>query len=340
MGRIYAVPGKKGASWGIDYYADGRRVRRIIGRDRKAAERELKKAEGLAASGQGAGPYGSRRIRFQALADEYLAHQEATGAPSSAKRYRTALKVLVLAFGDRYLTSLRLADLERYMAARLRAVKPWTVIGELSVLKQMLAMAVRRGYLHVSPAQDLRKPRGEYRIRHLDETEMHLLLTFCNDKIRPIVSLALHTGMRQAEILGMTWEHVRLDERTIFLPETKAQEPQTVHLNDTAVEELRSLPRRQGDSRVFRIHPRMLNHYFRRACKEAGIPDFRFHDCRHTFCSRLVALGANLRAVQALARHKQISMTMRYAHLRDDYLGETVRLLNGGRTGQKSSQKS
>lgn len=41
-------------------------------------------------------------------------------------------------------------------------------------------------------------------------------------------------------------------------------------------------------------------------------------------------MGANLRAVQALARHKQISMTMRYAHLRDDYLGETVRLLNGG----------
>ena len=129
MGRVYAVPGRRGQSWGIDYYADGRRIRRIIGRERRAAERELKKAEGLAASGQGAGPYGSRRIRFQAFADEYLTHQEATVAPSSAKRYKTALKVLVLAFGDRYLTSLRLADLERYKAARLHAVKPWTVIG-------------------------------------------------------------------------------------------------------------------------------------------------------------------------------------------------------------------
>lgn len=340
MGRLYAVPGKKGTSWGIDFYADSRRIRRVIGRDRKAAERELKKAEGLAASGQGAGPYGSRRIRFQAFADEYLAHQEATTARSSVKRYKTALKILVYAFGDRYLTSLRLADLERYKAARLGAVRPWTVIGELSVLKQMLAMAVRRGYLHANPAQDLRKPRAEYRIRHLDETEMHLLLSFCNDQIRPIVSLALHTGMRQGEILELTWDRVRLDERTIFLPETKAGEPQTVHLNDTAVEELRSLPRRPGDPRVFRVHPRMLNYYFRKACKDAGIKDFRFHDCRHTFCSRLVALGANLRAVQALARHKQIQMTTRYAHLRDDYLGETVQLLNGGRTRQKSGQKS
>ncbi|MFI5341062.1 MAG: tyrosine-type recombinase/integrase [Candidatus Methylomirabilales bacterium] len=330
MGSLYTIQGKGGRSWGIDYRVDGRRIRRIIGPDRKAAEQELKKAEGQAASGQGPGPYGSRKIRFRDFADEYLEHCAAHVKPSSLKSYRRRLKVLTYAFGDMYLTALRQSDVERYVAARSRAVKPWTVVGEISTLKQMLGTAIRWDYLWKNPAQAVKKPKAKYRTRHLDETEMHLLLAFCSAKIRPIVSLAFHAGMRQGELLDLTWDRVHLDLRTIFLPDTKGDEPQTVHLNDSAVEELRAIARRPGDPRVFRVHPRTLNYQFRDACTKAGIADFRFHDSRHTFCSRLVELGANLRAVQALARHKQISMTMRYAHLRDDYLGETVRLLNSG----------
>ncbi len=340
MGRIYEVQGKKCLSFGIDYYADGRRIRRIIGPDREAAKRELKKAEGLAASGQGGGPWGSRKIRFRAFADEYLEHQRARTKPSSIKRYLVALKVLKYAFGDYYLTAIRRHDVERFVAARSRVVKPWTLSSEVGILKQMFSLAVEWGYLWQSPAQKVKNPQGSYRTRYLSEAEMHLLLAFCSLKIRPIVSLAFHTGMRQGELLGLTWDRVNLKARRVLLLDTKANEPQTVHLNDLAVEELRAIPRRPGDPRVFTVHPRMLNHYFRAACKDAGLSDFRFHDCRHTFCSRLVELGANLRAVQGLARHKQIAMTMRYVHLRDDYLGETVQLLNGPLDGQKSSQKS
>lgn len=329
MGKVYEVQGEKGTSYGIDYYADGRRIRRIIGLDRKAAENELKKAEGLAALGQGAGPYGSQKIRFRDFAEAYEEYQGAHVKASSLKRYRTALKIFVYAFGDRYLTGITQADIERYVAARSRAVKTWSVVGEITILKHMFSLAVRWGYLWKSPAQAVKKPRGQYRTRHLDEAEMHLLLAFCSPKIRPIVSLAFHTGMRRGELLELTWDQVRLDQRTVFLPDTKTGEPQTVHLNDSAVEELRAIPREPKKLRVFNVGPKVLESHFRKACQKAGLSDLRFHDCRHTFRSRLVELGANLRAVQALARHKQISMTMRYAHLRDDYLGETVRLLNG-----------
>jgi integrase len=342
MGSIYTVQGKKGQSFGIDYRADGCRIRRIIGPDRKTAERELKRAEGLAASGLGSGPYGSRKIRFRDFAAEWLEYQAAHVKPSSLKRYRTALKIFVYAFGDRYLSALRESDIERYIAARSRAVKPWTVVGEITILKRMFNLAVRWGYLWRSPAQAVKKPKGQYRTRHLDETEMHLLLAFCSPKIRPIVSLAFHTGMRRGELLGLTRDRVHLEQRTIFLPDTKTGEPQTVHLNDSAVEELRAILRERGNPKVFNVGPKVLEYHFRQACQKAGLLDLRFHDCRHTFCSRLVELGANLRAVQALARHKQISMTMRYAHLRDDYLGETVRLLNSfpDRNPARSSEPS
>lgn len=68
---------------------------------------------------------------------------------------------------------------------------------------------------------------------------------------------------------------------------------------------------------------------FRRATRQAGIADFRFHDLRHDFASQLVMKGANLRIVQMLLGHKDFRMTTRYAHLSQEHLQEVVRLLEG-----------
>ena len=61
--------------------------------------------------------------------------------------------------------------------------------------------------------------------------------------------------------------------------------------------------------------------------RKAGIEDFRFHDLRHSFASRLVMKGASLKAVQELLGHRDIKMTMRYAHLADDVKKDAVKLL-------------
>jgi hypothetical protein len=66
----------------------------------------LEQAEGLTASGQGAGPYGSRRIGFRDFADGFEEYKAAHVKSSSLKRYKTALKIFVYAFGDRYLTGI------------------------------------------------------------------------------------------------------------------------------------------------------------------------------------------------------------------------------------------
>lgn len=74
--------------------------------------------------------------------------------------------------------------------------------------------------------------------------------------------------------------------------------------------------------------------------RTAGNPGLSSPRCQAHLLLPPVELGANLRAVQELARHKQIEMTVRYAHLRNDYLGETVRILDTQPAGQKSGQKS
>ena len=69
---------------------------------------------------------------------------------------------------------------------------------------------------------------------------------------------------------------------------------------------------------------------FRDACREAGIKDFRFHDLRHDFCSKLVQNGADLYSVAGLAGHKDIKTTQRYAHLSPEKLRSTIQILNSG----------
>ncbi len=69
---------------------------------------------------------------------------------------------------------------------------------------------------------------------------------------------------------------------------------------------------------------------FKGALKRAGIENFRFHDLRHTFASKLVMAGVDIRAVQELMGHKSITMIMKYSHLSDAHLREAVKRLEVG----------
>ena len=327
-GRVYQIRGKKGISYGIDYYLSERRIRRIIGPDPKQAELALNELRAKAGRGESIGPYGDRKIRCRDFAEEWLTYQRASVARSSIRRYYASLKVFVAAFGDRYLGTLKPADLERYKAARAKVVKPNTLSSELMVLKYMLKLAVKWGYLSVSPAQELKKPAPQYRLRYLIEEERERLLAACDAVTRAMMLVAGHTGLRKGELLSLRWPQVDLKANTIFLPTSKTKEPGTIHLNETVLAALKAIPRGLGSAKIFPMHLNTLYNRFVAACAAAGITDFHWHDLRHDFASELVRRGVNLRAVQGLMRHKSLRSTGRYAHLRDDQLADAVRALD------------
>jgi len=93
---------------------------------------------------------------------------------------------------------------------------------------------------------------------------------------------------------------------------------------------------RQGE-RVFAISPNNLRRKFERACELAGIGHCRIHDLRHTFCSWLAIAGKSLKAIQELAGHASLAMTLRYAHLCPSVKAEAVEALNFG--GAKRAAK-
>jgi integrase len=83
---------------------------------------------------------------------------------------------------------------------------------------------------------------------------------------------------------------------------------------------------------------RANRHWFQAAVDEAGIRDFRWHDLRHTFASRLAMAGVDLRTIQELMGHKTIQMTCRYAHLTPSHqLAAVERLVSHGRRSKRRS---
>jgi len=120
-----------------------------------------------------------------------------------------------------------------------------------------------------------------------------------------------------------------------------------VPLNDTAVAILRALPSRFQGGYVFPSAtgtplngPNLLNRVFLPALRDVGIEDFRWHDLRHTFASRLVMKGVDLRTVQELLGHKTLVMTLRYAHLAPAHLHDSVKVLDAGRTAPKTAPRA
>ena len=119
----------------------------------------------------------------------------------------------------------------------------------------------------------------------------------------------------------------------IYLTETKTEKARQIPINDTLRELFNSIPRHLKSDYVF-LNPLTGMPYkaairsFNTAVRRAGIEDFHFHDLRHTFASKLVMKGYNLKIVQELLGHTDIKMTMRYAHLAEKSLVDAVKALD------------
>jgi integrase len=246
---------------------------------------------------------------------------------------------------DGYLPKLTTAMIEKYKVQRSQEVKAGTVNRELALLKHMLTKAVDWGYLKQNPARAvklLKEPPG--RLRYLEAEDIQRLLEACDDPqtpyLRPIVMVALHTGMRLGEILGLRWGDLDLRHRLISITRTKNNERKTIPINEILYEELVNLSRHMNSPFLF-CHPdrtRILriDRSFPSALSRAGIKGFRFHDLRHTFASHLAMRRVSLETIGALLGHKDPKMTKRYAHLSPTTLQQAVTTLEDLQSGNKT----
>ena len=242
------------------------------------------------------------------------------------------------------LRQLSAEKIAAYEERRITEVSAWTVRNELTVLRHLLRLAQRKwNYLDRVPEIELPPaPRG--RTRYLTEGEIARLLAACaqskNTHLPSIVTLAINTGMRKNEIMRLAWERIELDKdlgfnARITLYDTKNGEPRGVPLNTAAGAALTALEPNPA-KRIGSVFKRkngedwgQIRTAFEMAVERAGLPDFRFHDLRHTAASHLAMRGRPLKEIQEVLGHKSFSMTLRYAHLSPMHLRTAVESLAG-----------
>ena len=151
------------------------------------------------------------------------------------------------------------------------------------------------------------------------------------DYLQPMVLLSLNTGLRRGEVLQLRWADVDLLQRELIVRGDNAKSGKTRHipLNNEA---LTTLQQWRSDSRstawVFAGNDgermQAVKTSWKGVLASAAIVDFRWHDLRHHFASRLVMNGADLNTVRELLGHSDLSMTLRYAHLSPEHKADAV----------------
>ena len=181
-----------------------------------------------------------------------------------------------------------------------------------------------------------KQPRG--RVRFLSPEEREALLIQCRKSVskylETVVTLALSTGMRKGEIVGLKWGDIDLKQGVIILQETKNGDRRRVPLASRALELLREhgKVRQLGNDLVFPgrklSKPFDPSNAFETSVKRAKIEDFHFHDLRHSAASELAMGGASLADIAEILGHKSFSMVKRYSHLSESHTTSVVEKMN------------
>jgi integrase len=229
-------------------------------------------------------------------------------------------------------TDLTDADILRFVAKKRATVSNATVNRQVQLLGRALRH-MERLYKARIPALNLKAAETKEpkeRIRELSFDEQARLFEHLPDDLRHPVKFALMTGARISTIVGLKWSDINETDREIIF-RLKNDDQMTFPMTREMQAFLSTVPRsnimgyrnqvftrldKQTKQRI-RIVPRggVFNTEFRKAVRDAEIENFRFHDLRHTFATRMLRQTKNIKLVSKLLGHKSIETTDRYAHV-------------------------
>jgi integrase len=266
---------------------------------------------------------------FAQVATRFLTYQKARLTPKAYERERSIVELHLKPFFACKLSAVQRNDIQRYVTTRSGKVSAHSVQKELNILKHLLRLAVEWEVIPFQPSQGVKSPRVPAgRVRYLQPAELQAVIQAGPSSLGPIVAIAVSTGMRRSEVLGLRWMDLDLVHDRVMLSQTKNGEGRIVYLNKAARAAIRSLlfgSETKPLEKLFTgITHDQVSTAFRRACKSAKIIDFRFHDLRHTAASWLRMAGADIHTVAQLLGHKDLRMAARYQHLSPDFLANAV----------------
>jgi integrase len=200
---------------------------------------------------------------------------------------------------------------------RADGLQPHSINREVEIFRSALRYCAK---VHKAPIPELewdallaQEPVG--RTRFLSYEEWDLLLAVAQPSLKPILICAVFTGLRKGNILTLDWSQVKLAERLILMV-VKGHKSHSVRIPPQLLAALSTTPVEDRRGKVF--DTTNFEKRWRATIREAKLDDLRFHDLRHTFASWARQNGADIADVKESLGHSDISMTMRYAHIKPD----------------------
>ena len=271
----------------------------------------------------------NKGVTFAELAEAILVYAEARH--SQVKDVTIRVKRILPTFGPMLADKIRPEQIDEWLVKN--TLTPATANRYKSTFSLIFREAIRNGRASSNPARLVRhRAENNSSIRFLSDDEQSSLTNAILKRFPkhlPELTISLGTGMRLSEQYLLTWSQVDFQRREVRLSKTKNGSRRTIPMNASvlrAFDEMRKVAAdKSAAGNVFPI--RDPKDWFKPALSDAKIIGYRWHDNRHTFCSRLAMKGLNIKVIQELAGHKTIAMSARYAHLNDETLRAAVAVL-------------
>lgn len=335
---------KRRGKWVIDYYYQfGKRHWETVGTNKKAAE--LKLAERLQEIDSKTFAPVSQSKTFNEVSEKWFQEQILPNRrPKTSHYYRNILsRHLQPYFGTVKMVDIDFRLIERYMAEKMKGegFNKTSINKTVTSLGTIMRYAVRHGHIKANPVPNVVKLRiGPEELkeekRFLTPDEIQVLLANTDSKHGPIIELAVFTGLREGEILGLQWMDINWDKGQVYVERTlqlgKFYSPKTktsrrrVDVDPEILMALKRWKLRCPKGEHDLVFPsstgtpmdavNMLKNVFYPDLRRSKLPKIRFHDLRHTNASLRIEAGQNMKYIQEQLGHSSIQVTLDvYGHL-------------------------
>lgn len=332
-------------------WTDGKRKRKTVyGKTQGEVVAEMRVLQRQ----QATGTVPDDRITVAEFLIDFLAGKKGTIRPGTYTRYEQLIRLhLIPGLGRKRLARLSPKDLQRFYSGRIDAgCAPRSVVHMHRLMSTALKQAAAWGLVVQNVASLVSPPRPPKKaMRALTAEQANALLKASEDhRLAALVVLAVHTGMRKGELLGLRWCDVDMDEGAIHVQgslqpipgeglqvvEVKTEKSRRkIQLGQASVQALRRHRARQGEERLRRgnvwadldlvftnevgrpIHPsNFLQRDFRPLVAKAKLPPMKFHDLRDTCATLLLVRGVHPKIVSEMLGHSDITVTLNiYSHV-------------------------
>jgi len=335
---------KRRGRYVIDFYDNqGKRRWKTLPKDarKKDANKALREIEDLLEKGVFIS--GREIPTFKKVAEDWLGSKKQNLRSTTWEVYEGHTKNHFSEFESLKINRITTARIEKFISSRQeQGMKLGTLRKILVTLNQIMTYAVRHKYISYNPVRDAERPRGQGTVKDkkisvLSVEDIKTLLEQVTDKkYHTLFMLAITTGARQGELLGLKWSDIDWSNSQIhiqrtfnkgrwFAPKTKGSE-RRIDIGPSTVKALKEWKLACPPNDLNLIFPNgsgqpinysnMMNRVYLPALEESGIDRIRFHDLRHTTASLMIEQGENIKYIQSQLGHSSPTVTLNvYAHL-------------------------